>query len=366
MAYYMNPGGITMAHRIKLLAGPEEGEKLEFVERYAKALRKDYPDLETHSVYGFDGDGSELDGLLSMPSLFSSHRLVILKHFEDEKKNPNLVKVLDSYIKSPQEDVDLLILSNLLPSALPSGITKQLKDKEDTIIFYELFENKKEDWIRQHFSHEGMRIGRDALLLLLDLVENNTLELKAYSDQIISYMLAKGEKTVTEDDIRSYLSFTKTVDGYTLFEFVANKDLEGALRASAKMLSSSSGSEMQITSVLSKQFRLLESFLWLRGSMSEEEAFKNASSFPVSGYEHKGIGFRSKDTFRKAARNYSANDAKRIIELLDRADVEIRQMSNEMKKTCVDLLLNTIISHGGKEGGIKLQRELMENPFGNL
>ncbi len=354
-----------MVGNVVLLMGSEEGLKQEWIDREREALLSEYPDLEIVPIFAFDSDSADLQEALEGASLFSSHKLVMLRHFEEAKKGSPLYKILVQYLKNPSEENHLMILTTGKPSDVGSEITKLLA-KEQQVIFYEMFENKKEEWLRNYFRREGLNITREAISLLLDTVSNDTFEMKESCSQLVSFIKAKGESTtITEEDIAKYTAHTRSEDGYTLFAHMAEGDFERSLASLRKILSSDPRSAISIISTLQRQFRLLESFLAIRKQKGEAAAFAETTILNTSAFGREVVGIMkmSQNTFRQAARNYSAEDAARIVLYLDRQDLEIRKAGTDNQGLLFDLLVHTIVMDKGRETKLSLERELMENSF---
>ncbi|MCR5732919.1 MAG: DNA polymerase III subunit delta [Sphaerochaetaceae bacterium] len=353
-----------MVGNVALLMGSEEGLKQEWIDREKQVLLDTYPDLEIVPIFAFESDGGDLSEALEGSFLFSSHKLVMLRHFEEAKKTSPLYKVLVQYLKNPNEDCHLMILTTQRPSEVGAEITKALS-KEQQIVFYEMFENKKEEWLRNYFRREGLNITREAISLLLDTVSNDTLEMRENCSQLVSFIKAKGESnTITEEDISKYTAHTRSEDGYSLFEHMADGDFERSLKAIRKILSSDPRSGIAVMAILQRQFRLLESFLSIRKVRGEAAAFSEATILgtSASGREVKGIMRMSQDTFRRAARKYTQEDASRIIRYLDSEDLEIRK-SSDNQSFLFDMLVYTIVVLKARKTSLTLERELMENSF---
>ena len=121
-----------MSSNVKFLLGSEEGEKEEFIEKEKTRLRGQYPDLEVKTVFAFDSDVSQLQDALFSPSLFTSFTLVILKHYEEVKKDSQINRIILRFISEDNPSAYLLVLSTGTSYNLPQSISKALgKDETD-------------------------------------------------------------------------------------------------------------------------------------------------------------------------------------------------------------------------------------------
>ena len=137
-----------------ILLGPEEGDKNEWIRKKKAQVAKEHPDAEICTFFAGDDNGAALTALLGQSSLFSSYRLAILKMFENRGRTDGLVDAIVSFLKSGQQDADLIIVTSEKSDArIPESIRK-LIPKENRIFFWEMFENKKRDWIARAFRDE--------------------------------------------------------------------------------------------------------------------------------------------------------------------------------------------------------------------
>lgn len=348
--------------RIKFLMGTEEGEKQDFLEKEKAMLRKEHPDLDVVQLFAFEVDAPTLDEALYAPSLFASHTMVILRHYEELRKDSPVNKTILGYIKADVDTSSLYVLSSGSGYSLPAAISKAL-GKDGVINFWEMFENRKQDWVRGFFRKEGWSIDGEAIRYILDMIENNTLEMKNTCGQLAAFFTLekKAERTITVDDISAYLSHTKNEDGFSLFVQIAKADLAKALSSLRKMLTSDSRSAMGLVPILLRQFRLLESYISLLGS-GEAYALENATAFSSSGGLVKGIkGPRDKQTFAIARTKYTLEDCARIIAYLDGMDTAVKQASGDELELTLCLMLHTIIVRKGQVPSLSLFNDLLDN-----
>lgn len=348
--------------------GPEEGEKQEWVEKEKARIRAGRPDAEVVTMFAFEADAGELEEALSGASLFSSYTFVVLKHYELLRKDSPVNKVIARFAKEGDPgSASLAVLSSDTAYSLPAAITKAVP-KENIVTFWEMFEDRKQDWIRSFFRKEGRQIAPDAVRLILDLVDNNTLEMKEACNRLAVFLAVTGKAAgpVTSDDVSAYLAHTKAEDGFSLFSHMAKRNLSASLSSLRKILTSDPRGSIGVMAVLTRQYRLLESFLALKQKSGEETAFKEACALSSSGAEVKGIrALRDKETFRAAARKMGPDDAGRIVAYLERMDASVKTTAAEDTLSAMELLVYTIVVNNGRETPLKLQGELLQHPLGD-
>ena len=243
-----------------LLLGPEEGEKSEFIKREKNKILSLYPDAEDYVFFGGDEDGGGISSALSQSSLFSSYRFVVLKHYENVKKTDETYSALSDFGASPQDDCTLIVTTTETSSVnLPKSLVS-VAGKENTIVFWEMFDNEKRRWIREFASKEGYRITEDAIDEILSSVDNNTQEMKNLVGSITNFLkIQKSEdNTITLETIEAYSVRTKGENGYSLFRAIGEGNLEKALLSVSSILLNDSRDIIPALSVLATSFRRLE------------------------------------------------------------------------------------------------------------
>ena len=353
---------------VRFLMGSEEGEKQTWLDGERQRLKSLHPDMETVQLFAFDVDASSLEEALFSPSLFSSFTLVVLKHYEQLRKDSPVNRLIVRYASDDSGlPSQLVVLSSESAYSLPAPITKALR-KEDIITFWELFENRKQDWIRGFFRKAGYQIVPDAIRYILDMIDNNTQAMKDTCSQLVLFLdlERKGAGgTIQLEDIASYVSHTRSEDGFTLFAQVAKGDLVRSLSCLRRILVTDSRGYMSIVSILLRQFRLLESFLTLNAQAGEEKAFENASALSSSGVTRGIRTVRDKQTFRSARDIYSLEDCARIISYLDSMDIAVKSAGGDEVALVLEMMLYTIIEGKGRSTTLKLERELFDDSLGH-
>jgi len=177
---------------VYLLLGPESGEKSSKLKEI-RALCREYnggDEPEIHRFYPFETEQGEILSALQNSSLFASHRLVVLSE-ADELKAP-VAAMITSYLAKPSDSATLVIISS--KNSVHQSIMKAVPNKQ-RIMFWELFENQKKDWLIRYFKQQGLEISLEAVELILSLVENNTQELRIVSARFAAHLLGSSDGT---------------------------------------------------------------------------------------------------------------------------------------------------------------------------
>ncbi len=348
-----------MSNLITFLLGPEEGLKREELEKRKKALLSSYPDLEIHNYYPQDTDEEDLIRVLYDSSLFSTHRLIIIRHYEEVAKESKINNDLAEFLKDPTDDVTIYVLSTSASTySISQKILSLIDQKTDVQIFYELFDNQKRSWIIDYFKKNGLIITQDAVDVLLEMVDNNTDDMRHSTENLTIFLNAKGYKTVTESEITAFLQHTKSEDANTLFEYVASKDLDAALSCLHAILLENKMASTSIISTLTMRFRQLEALkLELKTGEDINSAIANIKTLKINDFSFSSLTRkRDKDTMKNASRFYKEDEVKAIISLLLKADNEIKSLQADLLTSTLEYYLTLIMRNGGKESSLTLDR----------
>lgn len=316
-----------------LYLGPEIGERKDAIDAIRTALKKGSGgQIEEHSFYAGETKTGDLLSVLMNASLFSEMRLVIVKNAELIKKKED-VDQLSAYLQSPADDTTLILVSDetAVDKRLESAIPKEAKR-----VFWEMFEDRKTEWVSSFFKREGFPISPEAVEAVLELVENNTDALRRECGRLILF-LEKG-KRIEEEDIERLLSHTREESAFTLFTRIAEGDLAKALEAVRTLLAAKE-TPVQILAGLAWCFRRLGDYVYL------------SDSGRINDFELRKAGLASKKAQRDyaaAARRYDAAAVERCVALLAEFDITLRASGAALEDTLMDLFIYKIIADAGR------------------
>ena len=332
-----------MASSAYLLLGPENGVKQEKIDQIVASITKRVGTKpEIHRFFAFDADDEDLFATLNNNSFFSDHRLVILNNIE--ALPAQTANAIASYLSHPSENSTLVMTSDETYVKL-SQITKKIP-KENSIVFWEMFDNQKDEWIREFFRRQGITITSDAIDSLLSLIDNNTSEMKTICSQLaLFWQTDKCQKPIDADAVETYVEHTKDEDGYTLFPAMAKRDLKQSLRILYAILDSGdSSTSFALYAQLLWQFRRLFSIARLfQETGNEATAFGGAS---VLGSSSPVRNFREKSTYRTGIQNYSVGQLKTVLMALGDADIPIKSAGDFSRLEWERLIFAIVVENG--------------------
>ena len=325
-----------MSAPLWLFTGPELGERNDALEALRKSAEKKYGQLDNHLFYAADTSISVVLDTVQNGSLFAEARFAVVRNAEAIKKKEDIQMLTQWVEQTPAEDGAFLVLISD-----DIGIDKKIEaivPKDHKKIFWELFENKKQDYIRRFFAQLKIGIESDAIEMLLELVENNTEALKTTCAHI-SLFVEQGTM-LTAETVEHLLAHNKEETPFTLFDALSNANLEYALNIRQKLTLSKESSPVQLIAGLAYCFRRLRDWHSL------------AQTGGLDDFSLKKAGFTSKkaiDQYRRASRQWNDQTTYRIISLLNKTDMQIRTMGQELSGVLLDACLYSIIHNQGRE-----------------
>lgn len=316
---------------ILLFLGPEDGLRSEELDSVRSRIKKESGDApDEHRLYLPDATVEEAVDLLQNGSLFASHRLVIVSGAEQIRKKADVQTIAD-YCSSPPDDATLVLVSDAvrLDSKLEKSVPPQARK-----VFWELFENQKRGWVVSHFRKRNVAITPDALDMFLELVENNTQELRTEADKLCVYVASQqkgGEKPqVGVDEVETFIYHSREENVFTLYKNVVEDDFQAALEIVEKLHSSGEGGPVQIVGGLVFQVKKLIALRSLLDNrFSHDEAFKRLSI----------RGKRIQSDYRAAASRFDLAELQRQLHVLIDYDAVFRELGGGLQRTLLDLLV---------------------------
>jgi DNA polymerase-3 subunit delta len=302
-----------------IFLGPELGKKQDAVDN----AKKKYPQAESYVFYAGETNAGKIADTLQNMGLFSTGRFVTVKNAELIKKKDE-TELLASCIKNLDKDSCLVMLSDELK--LAAGLEDAVP-ASNRQVFYEMFEREKTEWLKQLFSREGYNIEKDAVAVILELVENNTAALKSEGLRLMSFL--PKTRPVTTEDVEKWLAHNREESAFTLFSRISAGDLSKALESVSVMLSAKESAQ-GILAGLAWCFRKLGDYLSLL------EASGGAG---IDNFELKKIGLSSpkaKDDYAAAARRYNAGDVEACLAATAEYDLLLHSPAAAMGNILMD------------------------------
>ena len=191
-------------------------------------------------------------------------------------------------------------------------------------------------WILNFFKKRKIRIDSQAASFLLEMVENNTKELKEICEKL-SIFFGKGSE-IGYADVEKILYHSKDENVFTLFDKIAARDLDASLEVLAKLLLSREADPVGLLAGLLFQVRRLKALkLLIEKRYSYQEAFVQA----------KITGKRMQKIYSSALQHYTLRELQAIVQLIARFDYRVRSLGSVLHPNLLQLFLYYLIVRGG-------------------
>ena len=322
---------MTDTPSVLLFLGPEEGLKSDEIGELRQRISKQRGESpDEHKFYLPDDSVSSIVDILRNGSLFSAHRLVIVVGVEQLRKKADLAPLVD-YAGSPNPDSTLVLTSD---SVRVDPKLEKLIPGANRKVFWELFENQKHSWVVGYFRKRLVTIAPEAIELFLEVVENNTQELRNEADKLCTYVGAGG--SVGVDEIETFIYHSREESVFTLFRHIAAAAFESALTALDKLISSGDAGPVQIVGGLVFQLRrLLALRIFLDNDVPIETAFNRLNI----------RGKRIQAEYRAGAQKFQTAELETAIHLLTEYDALFRSRRPGIHKCLLDLMIYQLLFH---------------------
>lgn len=312
---------------VYLYTGPEFGQRDDAVEALRAKHKKQFGVIDEHLFYLLDTPFSQVMTILESGTLFSDGVFVVCKSVELLKKKED-IQMLSNWISNPVPSAVLVLISDdiTVDAKLEKLIPPSNRQK-----FWEMYEDKKVQWITDYFRKNGYRITGTAISMILEMVENNTQALKNECSRF--FVCFPKEHEITSDDVDSILVHNREENAFTLFNEIADPTesvqnrLEKGLEILQKIRLSKENSSVMIIAGLTSCFRKL--VLW-----------HNEGESAITGKT-------MQKQYRNAAKIWSVGQATAILANLATIDMEIRSGGSLMEDVFLQKMIYEIVVKKG-------------------
>jgi len=319
------------SERAWLLLGPEHGQKQDFLNELREKLTKQFREApEIHKFYAFETPFGQVLSLLQNGDLFAAHKLILIQNADEYKKADN--DLIKGYLKHPAAESTLVLLSD---ETKADALTRAVP-KEQTKVFWEMFESQKRGWVLHHFQEIGLGMSSEAADFFLEMVDNSTDQIRLEAQKLLAFF-EKGA-TLSLEDLEHYLVHTKEENVFTLFEKITAGEFSKSLEVLKKILGAKETEGIGLLGGLTWQFKNLLAFqVKMAERLAPDEAFSALKVFSK----------KAQANFQIGARRYSLADLQAILVLTSDFDQRLRQFRTEHHSLLLELYLYYIVVKKG-------------------
>jgi len=316
-------------YSVYLLWGKENILKEDILRKLRnKLIDPAYKELNYQVFYGDKLSISEVINDLETLPLVSKHRLAIIR--EIEKINKNEEKKLINYFSqfnSKNIFSTLIIIykegrpsKELITAVKRVGIIANLDIKD---------KGKLSLWIKSKFRQSNKKITPEALFYLKSIVSSDLDRLFNEIEKIDIY--TKGQQIIEKEDVMTTIGGSEAVNIFKVLDSVGDKDIKNAIEGLVRL----NQGDLHYLSIFAMIYRQIKLILQTKLLLANELNFKEIGrelKLPYFVVE-KIIKQSKKYTFREICKSY---------ELLNIADLEMKDSGKEPKIILEELVVNII------------------------
>jgi len=309
------------ANNAYIFLGPEIGEKQDAIDAIRKKLAAGGTPDE-FVFYAGETPPLKIAEAVQNHSLFAAPRLFIVKNADQIKKKDE-TSLIASCMEELEADSVMILVSD--DFKLAAGLDSCCPRNNRTV-FYEMYENKKPEWVQSFFRREGHKITANAVDVILEMVENNTDALKRECSRLMLFL--PKDRPVEADDIEKWLSHNREESAFTLFSRIAAGDAQKAVETMHTLLAAKERPQ-SILAGLTWCFRKLRDYMVLVREGKADNSF-----------ETKKIGLSSpktKSDCAAAARRYNSAAVDACLALTAEYEILARQAGQALESVLMDM-----------------------------
>lgn len=324
---------------IYLFTGPEAGEKNDAISTIKEMAKKKNGTLDEYSYYANDVRVQDVISQLQNEGLFTAATFVTLRNVEVIKSKDD-IELIAAWAKASASSPNTLVLvsdetsvDKKLENAVPSNHRK---------IFWEMFENRKPQWVRDFFRKNGFSVSDEAVDSILEMVENNTDSLRNECSKFF-YCFEKGHQ-ISSEDVDKILTHNREENAFTLFEALSDSSksqkerFESGLEILQKIRLSKENSSFMIIAGLTSCFRKLSLWIKLKSEGMTDDFNLKRNGFTSS---------KQKTQYSNASKIWTAGQVTAILAVLASGDMAIRSGGSALEDILLQKMIYEIIIKKG-------------------
>jgi DNA polymerase-3 subunit delta len=200
-----------------------------------------------------------------------------------------------------------------------------------------MFDNQKQGWVASFFRQKKIAIAPEAVEYILDMVENNTRDMRVECERLALFF--GPDSTITLESVEQYIYHSKEENVFTLFDRICDRELLAAEEVLDKILLSREADATQLAGGLLMQFRKLASFKRMVAAN-----YESAEAFPKLRIFSK----KNQKTYIEGSRKFNGEDIERIVRLLVEFDERFRSVKTDFHDLLLRLLVYYVVAKAGQ------------------
>jgi len=287
-----------------------------------------YRELNYKIFYGEKLSINEVINDLETLPLMSEHKLVVIKEAEKINKN-DVTKLVNYFNRLSLKNIFSTLIIIYKESRPNKELITAIKRVGITSNFNITDKAKLALWVKTKFRQSNKKITPEALFYLNSIIGDDLGRLFNEIEKIDIY--TKDQKVIEKEDVMTSIGGSEAVNIFKVLDSIGDKDVKNAIDGLVK-LNQGNLHHLSIFSMIYRQIKLiLQTKLLLAGEFNFKEVEKKLK-LPYFVVE-KMIKQSKKYTFKEICKSY---------ELLNIADLELKDSQKEPKIILEELVVNII------------------------
>jgi len=260
------------------------GEETFLIDKTVDTLKKLLIDPRLSSfncavLYGGESQPHHIISAAQTLPLVSKHRMIVVKEADQIKAS---WKNFSPYFEQPLPSTCLIFCSG--SSVLKSDLLSLFKKKGTVVRFYHPFTSEIPAWIKKFARERNKQMGREAVALLSEVLENDLQRIYNEMEKIALYVGERG--TIEREDVQAVIAVVKEMSIFNLTDCLAGKDRVRALDALQCLLEQGEH-PLKILAMIARHYRLMvKAKEMLHKGLSATDAAKRLG---INDYHLKGF-----------------------------------------------------------------------------
>src|SRR5688572_23610539 len=174
--------------------------------------------------YGRDASWPDVINACRRYPMFAERQVVILK----EAQHMRDIEKLEAYVENPLHSTVFVVSYKDKKVDGRTKFAKVLKEKGVLVTTKKMYDSQLPEWTQELIQSKDLAISPKGLALLVDHIGNDLSRIENEIDKL-SVNLGK-RKTITEEDIESFIGVSKDFNVFELQSAMAKKDVVKAIR----------------------------------------------------------------------------------------------------------------------------------------
>lgn len=310
-----------------------EGEEPFFIDEvvaYAEhnILTESEASFNLSVFYGKDADWATVINACRRYPMFSEKQVVIIKEAQQMRD----IDKLEGYIENPLASTILVISYKDKKLDARTKFAKTVKAKGELLSTKKMYDSQLPEWVNAIAFGNGLSMAPKAQAILIENIGNDLSRIKTEIEKLKVNLGSR--KTITEDDIETYIGVSKEYNVFELQDAFVKKNLSKALKIIQYFEKNPKAAPIQL--VLPSLYNFF-SKVYAVYSMGNSDEKQIATALGINPYFMKD--------YMQAAKNYNYAAVEKILLLLHHYNLKsvgINNASNDDAALMKELIVKAI------------------------